>query len=73
MHRPVLAALGLATALGLAACQDHDRDPYVVPGGDPCATMTCRVTGAAVKVTVPLHGGKPKLSLAPINTPEERR
>lgn len=74
MNRLILAALGLAGALGLAACYSGEARADPAPLGAPCSVGPCKVTGAAVGVAIPLPLGsaKPKLRVAQLSTPVER-
>lgn len=70
MKRLALAAAALVVAaFALGWCS---APSYAAPAvlAEPCAASACRVTGAAMKVTVPLQGPvKPKVMVAPILTP----
>lgn len=78
MNRLAQAVLGLLWAIsviggwvGSASAQPGPSSSY----GDPCARLSCRVVGAAFRVTIPLpvRSGRPKLSIAPLSEPRKPR
>jgi hypothetical protein len=76
VNRVALAALALAGAVFATVGYVGSTNAASPLPGDPCAHAPCQITGAAVRVTIPLQpsGGKvvPKVTVGPLVSPEPK-